>query len=72
VLDADHYGLQDVKDRILEFIAVSKMRGSAQVRQRARCGPTGQRSPQGSLTPFPEQLEATRLAQPLSPRLRAP
>lgn len=31
VLDEDHYGLQDVKSRILEFIAVSRLRGSAQV-----------------------------------------
>lgn len=31
VLDADHYGLEDVKNRILEFIAVSRLRGSAQV-----------------------------------------
>jgi hypothetical protein len=32
VLDEDHYGLEDVKDRILEFIAVGKLRGTTQAR----------------------------------------
>lgn len=30
ILDAAHYGMQDVKERILEFIAVAKLRGSSQ------------------------------------------
>lgn len=30
VLDDDHHGLDDVKERILEFIAVSRLRGSVQ------------------------------------------
>lgn len=29
VLDEDHYGLQDVKDRVLEFLAVRQLRNSA-------------------------------------------
>ena len=31
ILNDDHYGLDDVKKRILEFIAVSHLKGSVQV-----------------------------------------
>tara|TARA_B110000971_G_C19815280_1_gene410731 strand:- start:179 stop:424 length:246 start_codon:yes stop_codon:yes gene_type:complete len=35
ILDDDHYGLEDVKDTILQFIAVGKLKGSVQVSERA-------------------------------------
>lgn len=41
VLDEDHYGLKDVKDRILEFIAVGKLRGSVEGKIICFVGPPG-------------------------------
>ena len=41
ILERDHYGLQDIKKRILEFIAVSKLRGGVQGRILCFCGPPG-------------------------------
>ncbi|KAG0124316.1 ATP-dependent protease La [Tuber indicum] len=41
VLDEDHYGLEDVKDRILEFIAVGKLRGSVEGKIICFVGPPG-------------------------------
>jgi Lon-like ATP-dependent protease len=41
VLDADHYGLKDVKDRILEFLAVGKLRGTVQGKIICLVGPPG-------------------------------
>jgi len=41
ILDEDHYGMEDVKKRILEFIAVSQLRGSTQGKILCFHGPPG-------------------------------
>lgn len=41
ILDRDHYGMNDVKERILEFIAVSIMRGSSAGKILCLSGPPG-------------------------------
>ena len=41
VLDEDHYGMEDVKKRILEFIAVSQLKGTTQGKILCFHGPPG-------------------------------
>lgn len=41
ILNEDHYGLKDVKDRILEFIAVGKLRGTVEGKILCFVGPPG-------------------------------
>jgi Lon-like ATP-dependent protease len=41
VLDEDHYGLKDIKDRILEFIAVSQLKGTTHGKILCFTGPPG-------------------------------
>lgn len=41
VLDSDHYGMEDIKKRILEFIAVSALKGSTQGKILCFYGPPG-------------------------------
>lgn len=43
ILDADHYGLEKIKERIIEFLAVRKVKKSGKIRQPILCfaGPPG-------------------------------
>jgi ATP-dependent Lon protease len=41
ILDRDHYGLEDVKNRILEFIGVAKLKGSVEGSILCLIGPPG-------------------------------
>lgn len=41
ILDHDHYGMEDIKKRILEFIAVSSLKGSTQGKILCFHGPPG-------------------------------
>ena len=41
VLNEDHFGLNDVKDRILEFLAIGKLRGTVQGKIICLVGPPG-------------------------------
>jgi ATP-dependent Lon protease len=62
ILDEDHYGLQDVKDRVLEFLAVRQLaarRAVEEVEEVKQAGVEGEGEP--APAPAPEELEKVRL-----------
>lgn len=59
ILDEDHYGMEDIKKRILEFIAVSQLKGSTQGKILCFHGPPGVgKTSIGNLTIFIQHCTA--------------
>ncbi len=54
ILDEDHYALGDVKDRVLEFLAVRQLRQAANNRQDAVDSEPGVDSPAGATASLPD------------------
>ncbi|RMH17317.1 MAG: endopeptidase La [Acidobacteria bacterium] len=59
ILDEDHYGLRDVKDRVLEFLAVRQLRLAREARETEAAAET---APPGEADPEPRQEDAAATA----------
>ena len=71
ILDEDHYALGDVKDRVLEFLAVRQLRQETERREAAKeveaeaTGPEAEAAPApAGKAPAPEGGEGSRSAEP--------
>ncbi len=67
ILDADHYALQDVKDRVLEFLAVRQLRQAANVKADAEAKAASDAEAKAEVDPgAPAPELATDLPRPKS------
>jgi ATP-dependent Lon protease len=75
VLDADHYGLQDVKDRVLEFLAVRQLRAqqlAQEVKETGAVPADKLRAPKDEATPaLGEEPEAEAITDEKEVKSRA-
>lgn len=77
VLNEDHFGLRDIKERILEFIAVGNLKGSVHVRLRSIALPkplqptATHNAPQGKILCFvgPPGVGKTSIGQSIAKAL---
>jgi ATP-dependent Lon protease len=64
ILDEDHYGLEKVKERILEYLAVQSRTGQPQGPRSSACRPSGRR--QDLARPLDRQGHGPRVRAPVS------
>jgi ATP-dependent Lon protease len=76
VLDEDHYGLEDVKDRVLEFLAVRQLRAkqlAEEVERTGECPPPRVAAEEDTASPSPAvgEAEGRGITDPAEAKARA-